>query len=94
MIDVKLNSVNGIEFEGGDFATGESTRQHQQLLILSNKGDWKQRPTVGIGIYSFYKEDNIGGFLAEVKQELEKDGMRVKDIKYQQTELVIIAEYE
>lgn len=64
----------------GDFVMGESTGQHQALLLLCNKGDFKENPTSCIGIAGFLKDEDVKGLLAETKAQFEKDGMTVNSI--------------
>lgn len=64
----------------GDFVIGESTDQHQYLLLLCNKGDFKESPNACIGIKGFLKDEDVKGLLAETKAQFEKDGMEVKSL--------------
>jgi len=61
----------------GDFVKAESTVQHMNLLTISNKGDWRQYPRTGIGIYFFLLDDNIGDLYKEIKTQYEADGLVV-----------------
>ncbi len=64
--------------ENGDFKKGDATLQHQKMLLLSQKGNFKQSPTVGVGIRDFINEDTDADTLQSViQEEFEKDGMRI-----------------
>lgn len=80
MIDILLNENNELLFYGGDLESGESTEQHQQLLLLSNKGDWREYPTVGVGLVDYLKDDDLHTVLSDIKSEFQTDGMRIKTI--------------
>lgn len=93
MKDILLNSDSDLDFANGDFATGESTLQHQNLLLISSKGAWKENPTVGVGAAGFLKDEDVNGLLAEIKQEFEKDGMKVNSIEYSNDKIKTNAHY-
>jgi hypothetical protein len=80
MTDILLDENNELGFYSGDLASGESTRQHQQLLLLSNKGDWREYPTVGVGLAGYLKDDDFHTVLSDIKSEFQTDGMRIKTI--------------
>jgi hypothetical protein len=77
-VDFLLDSDLDVRTENGDFMTGETTEQNQQVLLLCNKGDFKENPTVCIGAAGWLKDDEPGGLLTETKKEFERDGMKVK----------------
>ena len=93
MNDVLLDSNQEIDIKDGDFVTGESTLQHQDLLIMTNKGEWKENPTIAVGALGYLKDDDESGFMAEVKLQLEKDGMEVKSIAIENENLLVNANY-
>lgn len=81
MKDILLASNFDLQFSGGDFAIGESTRQHQQILLIVEKGELKEFPTNGVGTQSWLLDDTSGDYNAEVKKEFERDGMTVYKVK-------------
>jgi hypothetical protein len=68
--------------EGGDFDFGGSAQQDVDLLLQSEKGEWRQSPTVGMGIRRFLKKrigsspviDTLPRFIRDAKVELQADG--------------------
>lgn len=92
--DILLNDEFELRIENGDFVIGESTLQHQNLLLLCDKGEFKQHPRAGVGIYR-YLEDHSGEDLArEIKYQFTMDGMKVESIGFNGSNLDIKAEYE
>ncbi len=79
--DILLNNFDLAYNANGEIVRGESTLQHQQLLLLCSKGEFKESPTACVGAYGFLKDDNVSDFLAEVKKEFERDGMQVNSLK-------------
>ena len=79
--------------ENGDFVAGESTRQHQDLLLLADKGEFKQFPTVGVGIYRYLEGFNSNDLAREIRTEFNRDGMTVQSIKFIGSKIDITATY-
>jgi hypothetical protein len=94
MNDVKLNSVLDLDIANGDLVTGEATEQHQQLLLTTVKGDWKENPTIAVGLFGFLKDNDAEGLLGEIKQEFERDGMRVDSLSFDGQNVNVIASYQ
>jgi hypothetical protein len=94
MEDFVIDDSFRLVFTNGDFAIGESTLQNQQLLLLSNKGDWRESPEMGVGILTFLKDEDDGQLLPEIKQQFEKDGMTVKSITQTADGFIIDAPYQ
>lgn len=79
--DLLLNDSFEILVEDGDFVPGESTRQHQTLLLYAEKGEIREFPTRGVGIRSWLLDERPGDLNARIKREYEADGMRVLLVK-------------
>ena len=81
VFDILLDEDFDLVVKNGDLVVGESTLQHQALLLLSNKGDWRQSPTVGMGLNNYLLEDAPADVMRQaIRQELERDGMQVGSI--------------
>ncbi|TAE33327.1 MAG: hypothetical protein EAZ92_00630 [Candidatus Kapaibacterium sp.] len=81
MIDFLLDLFLDLKTENGDFATGESTLQNQSLLFQTQKGEWKQHPTTGIGADDFVDDDDLVGFENEIRRQCVADGMEVETLE-------------
>ena len=68
----------------GDFVLKESTTQHQQLLLLTEKGEWDGQPTVGIGTINWINDERgqSGDLISEIGRQWKKDGMRVEKLAF------------
>lgn len=92
--DVLLNENLDLSIKDGDLDFGESTYQHQQLLLLMEKADLKEYPTTGVASKSFLESENPSSFAREIRQEFYSDGMDVRQIKIADNlELTIDAQY-
>lgn len=95
-----LHDSDDLKIADGDFAKGESTKQHQSLLVRLKKGELRQFPKTGVGIEDFLQDENPGDAYMEIQKQLEADGMVVREIRLQfsqddekQLELTIDAYY-
>lgn len=80
--DLLLDSGFDLTIINGDLATSETTRQHQELLLLTQGGEWRESPMVGIGAYTWLQDEQNGANLAAaIKSGFEGDGMTVLTMK-------------
>lgn len=80
--DILVGTDFDLLIKGGDFVVGDSNTQHQQALLLSEKGEFKQFPTTGVGLKRFINDDQDGDDLqAEIQSELEADGATIDELK-------------
>lgn len=80
-------------FSRKDLVIGESTSQHQQLLLLTYPGEWKNNPLMGVGLADWLNEERTGNLMTEVRRQFKGDGMEVKSISYDQGKLKVDAAY-
>lgn len=64
----------------GDFAVGDASLEHQKDLLYANKGEYKQNPIKGVGIFDFMNAEDQGLMLREIRSQFTKDGMTVDSI--------------
>lgn len=83
MEDIGLDAAEDLHILSGDFAVTENTPCHQQQLLLNNKGDFKERPTVCVGVFSYIDDENYRGLIRAVNIEFTRDGMEVGSIDIQ-----------
>lgn len=94
MIDFLLDENGDLKFEGGDFAAGYSDEQHQQNIILANKGEFKEAPELGVGLVAMLGDDLYTEFLIEAKKNLQYDGMTINNIKFKENgKIEVYGEY-
>jgi hypothetical protein len=93
MNDFKLNTDLDLETAGGDLVTGNATSEHQELLLLTVKGDWKENPTIAVGAGGYLKDEGADGLLGEIKKEFERDGMNVRSVEFTDEKILIDAYY-
>ncbi|MDK7675098.1 hypothetical protein [Weeksella virosa] len=93
MIDLILDE--DLEFEDGDFALGESDRQHIKHILKAFKGEFKEYPEIGASIEEMLNDDRFTEFLIEAKKNLQYDGVAVRNISFNQDgKLIVDGEYQ
>jgi hypothetical protein len=94
MTDILLDTETGsLAIQNGDFRIGESDRQNQKLLLITDKGAWKEFPTAGVGAANYLEAENPAEFIKEVRQQFAADGMKVSRIVVENGKLKIDASY-
>lgn len=77
-----------------DLVVDESTLQHQQLLLITQPGEWKTSPLAGVGLTDWLNDERNGDLVTEVRRQFKSDGMTVSEIEYADGKLKIDADYE
>lgn len=93
MKDFLLAEDFDLVIQDGDFAIGESNQQHQQCLLLAEKGAYKQFPTTGVAISTYLKDENPDELLREIRIQFSSDGMKVNRLAYVGGKLKVDADY-
>jgi hypothetical protein len=94
MRDFLLDNDFDLLFVGGDLVIGQSDLQHQELLLLTEKGINREFPTCGVGIQTELNDERPEGLKVRIKREFERDGMRVEKVNIQNGTFQIEAYYE
>lgn len=91
-ISIKRNS-NGLIIQG--LMLGDITNQNQELIVIAEKGDFKEIPKKGVAISNYLDDEVPDSLLRAVRTELSLEGMNVKKVVLNShNELVIDAEYK
>ncbi|NLR66926.1 hypothetical protein HGH92_21640 [Chitinophaga varians] len=80
MKDILFNKDIDLDIANGDLVAGFSTLQHQEMLLINNKGSFKEFPTIGIDAFGYLQDNNIGDLLRELQMQFVGDGMQVKSV--------------
>lgn len=83
--DLLLTADYDLAFtEAGDVAVGESDGQHLALLQLTNQGEWREDPLVGIGLQRYlnapYGPVQVAALQREYTIQLTRDGYQVLEL--------------
>lgn len=80
MIDVLLDTGLDLAIEGGDFVVGDAEEQHQQLILIANKGSFRQSPLTGVNIAEYIKtgftQVQIDALRQKIRLQFQYDGYK------------------
>jgi len=85
--------TNDIAFKDGDLAFGEADQQNQMLLLVCEKGSFKEFPSTCVGASSYLEAEDPASFLREVRTQFTADGMTVRKIGFENNKLKVDASY-
>lgn len=92
-IGIQIGSDYDILVQEGSTAIGDVQPQNKALIIVSNPGEWKQHPELGVGIEGWINDDNPGNLRAEIKRHLKSDGFKVDKVTLENGQLDVSANY-
>lgn len=74
---------------------GDTTYQNQAIILQAVKGEFKEYPTLGVGISDMVNDHETTGWTREIALQLEADGMRVNSLEIDKisNKLIIDAHY-
>ncbi len=84
MNDILLDTKGDLSFQNGDVVIGYSDNQHQKHILIANKGEYREFPELGVGIEQILDDDDYISVLIEAKKNLEYDGMKINNIKFEE----------
>lgn len=93
MKDFLIDMTAGNLFENGDIKTGESDRQNQHLLMVCEKGSFKEFPATCVGAATFLEGEDPAAFVREIRTQFTGDGMTVNKILFEGNKLKVDANY-
>ena len=72
----------------------ETTAQNQTLILVANKGDFKEHPLLGVGISGIVNDNDYGFWERQITEQLEADGQQIDKLEITSKGLTLEAEYK
>lgn len=94
MNDIILTEQYDLATVNGDFAIDDCLKQSQMMLLKTNKGEWKQNPTMGVGVSSYIEQHTPAHLAREIREQFSKDGMQVDNVNISGTTLNVDAKWK
>lgn len=93
MKGLRLTQDNGgsvdIELDGGTMATGETQAQEEYLVLVSQKGEWKEHPLVGVGVADMVGDEDLRYWKREIMDNLARVCIKIKGVSLKNGQLEI-----
>jgi hypothetical protein len=93
MNDFLIDFSAGSICKNGDLFTGESDDQNKRILIVTEKGSFKEFPATGVGAATFLENEDQAGLYREVRTQFIADGMTVNRLVIEDGKLKVDANY-
>jgi hypothetical protein len=80
MQDVLFNFSDGTIFKNGDLNIGVCDDQNKTILLVCEKGSFKEFPSTCVGAGSYLETEDTDALIREVRAQFSADGMTVKSV--------------
>jgi len=77
----------------GGAVIGDVTYQNQAMLLVGHKGEFKEHPTVGVGINDICNDNDLTLWRREITTQIEGDGQRISKLQLNGQGLTLEAKY-
>jgi len=98
MTGIQLHSEDGKTYDllldGRGMTVGETTAQNQTMILAAHKGEFKEHPTLGVGIADIVNDHDFRQWKRIIVEQLEADGQKVEKIEINENSLTLEAQYK
>lgn len=81
LIEEDITGRVDIAINNGDIAIGDCTLQNVGLILISQRGEWKQYPALGIGIDQITGDEDKRYWSREIRENLKSDRLNIERLK-------------
>lgn len=84
-------SEDGVDLgvSGGSLTVGDTQAQEEYLVLMSQKGEWKEHPMVGVGIGDMVNDEDLRYWKREIMEGLQRVGIKIKGVSLKNGQLEI-----
>ena len=68
---------------------GDTQAQEEYLVLMSQKGEWKEHPMVGVGIGDMVNDEDLRYWKREIMEGLQRVGIKIKGVSLKNGQLEI-----
>ena len=78
-----------IDLTAGSITVGDTSIQEEALVLLTQRGEWKEYPLIGVGLADMVGDEDVRYWKREVTENLARVGIKIKGviIKNEQVEI-------
>ncbi|MCL2290822.1 MAG: hypothetical protein FWC34_09020 [Bacteroidetes bacterium] len=94
-IGILLGQDGDVMIRNGSMVVGDSSLQNQYMILVAQKNEFKEYPTLGVGVSDMLGDDDVLEWKKRIREEFKKDDLKVNktDLDLQTGELEIDAKY-
>lgn len=89
LIEEDITGNVDIAIRNSDIAVGDSTLQNVGLMLITQQGEWKQYPSLGVGIDQITGDEDNRYWSREIRETLKRDGLNIERMKIDFNEGII-----
>ena len=95
MKGILLDETGEVMIQNGSMVVGDATLQNQYFLLVAHKGEFKEYPTLGVGISDMVGDEDELEWKKRIREEFKKDDLKVRtiDLDLQTGKIEIEAQY-
>jgi hypothetical protein len=92
---ILLDETGDVMIHNGAMVVGDVSLQNQYMILVAQKGEFKEHPTLGVGISDMLGDDDVLEWKKQIREEFAKDDLRVGkiDLDLQTGKIEIDAKY-
>jgi len=92
---ILLDGAGEVIVKNGSVALGDVTLQNQYMILVAQKGEFMEHPTLGVGISDALRDDDVLEWKKRIREDFAKDDLKVNkiDLNLQTGSLEIDAHY-
>lgn len=72
---------------------GEVTPQNQAFILVAHKGEFKENPTIGVGLSDVLNDHDFSYWKRLITIEFERDGLKIEHLQITEKGVYIQAHY-
>jgi len=72
---------------------GDTLYQNQYMILNAQKGEFKENPTLGIGINDMASDDDLNEWEKAIREDFAKDGLKVDKLSITTSGMEVKADY-
>jgi hypothetical protein len=72
---------------------GDVTAQNQAAILIAQKGEFKEHPTMGVGLNDIINDNNAMYWENQISEQLNSDGQRITRLSIDEKGLILDANY-
>jgi len=91
--ELVINPVrdNGLIISG--LVVGDTLYQNQFMILNAQKGEFKENPTLGVGLNDMANDDDLNEWKKAIREEFAKDGLKVDKLSITTSGMEVKADY-